>query len=60
MFPTITVIIGNTKKTGKMVFHPLAPILEYQHNDSIICCFGMLASAFTASGENVAAQFAMK
>ena len=34
-----------------MVFHPLAPLLEYQHNDLISFCFGILASVYTVSGE---------
>ena len=34
-----------------MVFRPLAPLLEYQQNDSISFCFGILASVYTVSGE---------
>ena len=32
MIPTFSVPIGNTKERGKMIFHHLAPTLEYQHN----------------------------
>ena len=34
-----------------MVFRPLAPLLEYQQNDSISFCFGSLASVYTVSVE---------
>ena len=44
MFPIFTAPIGNTKETGEMVFHPLAPIVGYQQNDSNSCCFSFLAS----------------
>ena len=34
-----------------MEFHPFAPPLEYQQNDSNYCNFLSLASLLTASGE---------
>ena len=48
--PRTPVLIGNWKEMIQKEFNPNVPTLEYQQDDSNICCFSSLSSELYASG----------
>ena len=46
------VLIGNSKITRKLQFHPAAPVIKYHQKTYNSCCLNSLESYFQCIGNN--------